>query len=327
MTTLLVLLMLCTVEQVQAMPGINNLAKVPLAWLNSLIGAADSAVKRYCKRNLELAAYVEYYSGEEMPDVVLQETPVWCGNTTIAAASGGVSLPTSTINVVSTAGFHPGLAGNPTALPPTLGIKVGSGNSSPSTTVTYTGTTATSFTGCVGGTGTLTTGNQVSMPVAFTDANGRWGNGSGAFSPGTQMQFGDQFAPVLDRGGLRSNRGLLRKEGGPGPGFTGFYLQNFYSGKLSSWRKPCWPKGDGNIKVAYSAGYSAKDLATTNADLSYATAMVVAQMIRIQPLGQDLASENLGSYSYALQVLNTDPELGTVRRTLARYREIMAVRN
>lgn len=314
-----ILVMLTTIEIVQAVPGFNNLAKVPLAFVNTLIGSADAAVKRYCKRNLELVAYVEYYSGNEMPDVVLQETPAWVGNTTIAAASDGLSLPQSTINVASTIGFDPGTGTNPNATPPTLAIKTGP---STSTTVTYTGITATSFTGCSGGVGSLVTGNQVAMPALFIDANGRWGNGSGSFAAGTQMMFGDQYSPVVDKGGRRSNRGLIRKEGGPGPGWTGFYLQNFYTGKLSSWRKPCWPRGDGNIKVCYSAGYSPTDLATTNADLSYATAMLVSQMIRVMPLGSDLASENLGAYSYSLLVNGDNPELGTVRRTLAPYREI-----
>jgi hypothetical protein len=69
-------------------------------------------------------------------------------NTTIAAGSNGASLPQATINVASTTGF-------PTS--GTIYVQSSGGIQ----TITYTGTTATSFTGCTGGTGTLTTGNSV----------------------------------------------------------------------------------------------------------------------------------------------------------------------
>lgn len=69
-------------------------------------------------------------------------------NTTIAAGSNGVSLPTGTINVVSTTGFP--ASG-------TIFVTTSTG----SYAVTYTGTTATSFTGCSGGTGTMSTGGAV----------------------------------------------------------------------------------------------------------------------------------------------------------------------
>lgn len=64
--------------------------------------------------------------------------------TTIAVASNGAVLPQATINVVSTAGF------------PTSGsVLIGD------TIVAYTGITATTLTGCTGGTGVLATGQSV----------------------------------------------------------------------------------------------------------------------------------------------------------------------
>lgn len=78
----------------------------------------------------------------------------WSGNsvtivdsvtTTIAAGSNGQSLPQATINVASTSAF-----------PATGSIRIIT--SAGVQTVTYTGKTATSFTGCAGGTGTMTTG-------------------------------------------------------------------------------------------------------------------------------------------------------------------------
>jgi hypothetical protein len=40
----------------QAMPELTKPAAVPVAWLNTLIGAADSAVKAYLKQGIELSA-------------------------------------------------------------------------------------------------------------------------------------------------------------------------------------------------------------------------------------------------------------------------------
>ena len=79
-------------------------------------------------------------------------------NTTIAAGSNGVALPTGTINVASTVGFP--TAGRIVVLTPTGG----------STVVTYTGTTGTTFTGCTGGTGTLQTGARVFRYLVTTIA-------------------------------------------------------------------------------------------------------------------------------------------------------------
>jgi hypothetical protein len=69
--------------------------------------------------------------------------------TEIAAASDGVALPTGTINVQSTAGFP---AAGTIQVMTSVGL---------TQTVTYTGITATSFTGCTGGTGTMFRGGVV----------------------------------------------------------------------------------------------------------------------------------------------------------------------
>lgn len=70
-------------------------------------------------------------------------------DTTITAASGGLTLPQATLNVVSTAGF------------PASGQLIVQGQ-----LVTYTGLTATTFTGCAGGNATLVTGGQVLSQAA-----------------------------------------------------------------------------------------------------------------------------------------------------------------
>lgn len=76
----------------------------------------------------------------------VQQPPV---STTITAASNGLNLPQATINVVSTAGLlTAGTALVQTASP---GMQ----------TVTYTGLTLTSLTGCTGGAGAMSTGGTV----------------------------------------------------------------------------------------------------------------------------------------------------------------------
>lgn len=73
--------------------------------------------------------------------------------TTISALSNGQALPQGTINVVSTTGF------------PTSGIINVSTNANVPQLVTYTGVTATSFTGCTGGSGVMTTGGAVTGQI------------------------------------------------------------------------------------------------------------------------------------------------------------------
>jgi hypothetical protein len=68
--------------------------------------------------------------------------------TTIAVGSNGAALPQATINVASTAGF---------ATSGSIFVNTSNGYQ----LVTYTNTTGTSFTGCSGGTGTMSTGGGV----------------------------------------------------------------------------------------------------------------------------------------------------------------------
>lgn len=78
---------------------------------------------------------------------VTQATPV---NTAISAGSNGASLPQATINVT---------ANSTVSYPPVGSILVTT--AAGGQIVTYTGTTASTFTGCSGGTGGMTTGGAV----------------------------------------------------------------------------------------------------------------------------------------------------------------------
>lgn len=74
------------------------------------------------------------------------------GSTTITAGSNGLSLPQATINVGSTTKFPTSVAGSKI-------VQIFTTNGWES--ITYTGKTGTTLTGCAGGTGTLTTGDSV----------------------------------------------------------------------------------------------------------------------------------------------------------------------
>ncbi len=320
----------------------------PLIWLNKLIGAADRAIKKYCKRELELTFYVEFQSGTSgdlTRDIACRAFPVWCGLQQVTAPSIGQTLPQSTINVTSTLGFHPGTGGNTgPGFTPSFTIQTAPipgqtnfGNSSYQL-IQYTGTTPTSFTGCTGGTGVIagsTIGSQTFPPVVFTpsvffDNGGYFGFSQGGFAPGTLMAIGSQFAPILDNAGgseasfpgqFVSHRGLIRRIGGAGQGFIGFYPENFYSGKLSAFRMPTWPRGDGNIQIQYAAGYQQGRIP---ADLEEACNMLVAYMVRNHPSGSSLSSESLGAYTYSVLDRKGDEpqEMGHIKQLLSGYREI-----
>lgn len=315
--------MLCTVDDVLSIPGMSNTAAIPTTWLNRLIGAADAHIKGWCKQNLEMEYYTEYYSGNTVRDIILRQTPVWVGQTTFAASMDGRTLPQATITVASTAGFHPGLGGGTSdnLRNPSPGFSIRTGLNTYAY-VNYTGTTATTFTGCSGGTGTLDSDyDDVFSPVVWWDPSGQYGQGASAFAQTSQLVLGENYAVQMDEGATQrlAKRGLIRRIGGTGHGFIGFYPENHHSGKLGAHRLPMWPRGDGNIKVSYTAGYPTYHRSLR--ELNYACAMLVAQMIRIQPSGINLSSESMGNYSYSAAAAFDSPEMGEIRRVLAPYRE------
>lgn len=159
----------------------------------------------------------------------------------------------------------------------------------------------------------------ISITSFYLDSNGYWGQGASSFGAASLLTEGTQYALVRDEGS-QSNRGLVRRIGGGGAGvFAGWNPEVIFGGKLSASRLPTWPKGMGNIKVVYVAGYS-----PVPADLQYACNMLVCWMARSQPLGGPTTSEGWEGYSYSLASsasAGTIPELGSVGLTLRSYRE------
>ena len=154
-------------------------------------------------------APINIISGQSA-DGIAGEVAIIGGNTqgtttSIAAASSGFTLPQPTINVVSTAGF-------PVAGTMLVGTSLGL------QTVTYTGVTATSFTGCAGGAGLMLTGGGV-FGLANTSPGGaiRLVAGSGGFGGGP----GGNTTVRAGRGRAVGTGGTLTLEGGGGELVTG----------------------------------------------------------------------------------------------------------
>ena len=270
-------------------PGYQNVVKYTDSWLGQIVAAADFAVKQYTKRWLELRSYTEYYDGSEQPDLVIRQWPVLCGTTQVAAGSNGQLLPGSggptTINVVSTTGFDPsGRSGtSPNDLPAVCF------QTSPSSfaSVTYTGVTATSFTGCsptepYNGAGTLSSGQGLSavwQPAVWVDPNGYGGQAqpgtqpfsgfTGPYGDGTLQVQGANYMVYLDgqdpNNGWNSvsKRGILRRIGGYGQGFSWYWPSQGFGGQgqaggvqaaVLAWRHARQHQGDLQRRIRDGAG-------------------------------------------------------------------------
>jgi hypothetical protein len=129
---------------------------VSLAGLSALAGTTTSIVT-----NQLLARDLRGYSLHVMSGpnagatIEISGNTTAVGATTIAAGSNSAALPQATINVASTTGFPQ--AGS-------ILITISGAHQ----LITYTGITATSFTGCSGGTGTMATSQAVQFASSIT---------------------------------------------------------------------------------------------------------------------------------------------------------------
>lgn len=137
----------------------------------------------------------------------------------------------------------------------------------------------------------------------IVDASGAYGHGPNAFetanAPGTfatgrLLTLGTQYAPS-STDATEDNGGLLHRIGGY-----------------------CWPEGQGNIKVTYTAGY-----VMIPVDLELAVHQLAAAVREGAQHGGIVGGETLGRYSYRLLEGTADGGLmvATARATLARYKE------
>jgi hypothetical protein len=143
------------------------------------------------------------------------------------------------------------------------------------------------------------------------DPSGSFGADPSAFGPSTLLTYGVDYCVDWDQSGQTSRSGLLVR-------LNGVWRTP------SRLRQPSALSADvgstfGNVKVSYTAGFPAGQLP---ADLRVALATLVRFGLRMVKAGQPLAEERIGDYSYAVSsALLAAPELGSVRSTLANYRE------
>lgn len=147
----------------------------------------------------------------------------------------------------------------------------------------------------------------------WVDRTGHYGQNPGGFSdPATIWEYGVAYAAKrLDQ--TEANGGLLVAFSGAIPTFQGQVARN-----------PAFPRGQGNIKVTYTAGYTSVPF-----DLSLAICNVAASVRKAAPRGIGLESETIGRYTYQVMrsggktggTVDVD-EIGQALSTLARYKEV-----
>lgn len=152
----------------------------------------------------------------------------------------------------------------------------------------------------------------------YSDSAGRWGqNPDGSFQAATLLIAGTNYALDLD-GCLPgtstpcSYKGILRRTDGVWPA-----MRVFHAGVI----RPEVAPGNGNLKVAYTAGYPQGSIP---ADITGACFELVGWMRKNMKRGGQVDQENLGAYGYTMTktMLGSMPELGSTRQLLARHRRV-----
>ncbi len=288
-------------------------------WFTYLVPAACAAVKAYCKRNLESAAYTEYASGKDTQPLALRQRPI----TTLTLTGTLTNTSPTVTGLSSTAALTVGLAVSGTGIP------------SPSvqptthTTVIASIDSATQITlsanATANGAQSLTFGTAISL-----DPGGYFGKGKSAFALATLLTEGlDWVGEYAPDGTIRSGN-VLRLGGGiAGSTLNAIWPWEWRKGSLTARMPPVWPAGLGNIKAVYLAGLGSGPVAangTLPEDLTAAANMVVGYLRRSLPQGGAVENEALGQYNYTLAGrlgLQQAPELGEARQLLSRYREVV----
>lgn len=159
-----------------------------------------------------------------------------------------------------------------------------------------------------------------SITSVFIDRTGYYGQGQNAFAANTQLTSGVDYMLVKDsREGDWSDSGILRRCYGGSASQWGFAFQGTL---MTGFRPISWPRGLGNIKVVYVAGY-----ATVPTPLRTACAFYAGYLYRTgEKQGEQFLEERLAEYSYELMNSTANykkhPELGRMRQMLARYKDV-----
>lgn len=295
------------------------------ALLTQLIQAAQQAIETYIGFPVETQQCIEYYSGNYYPDLILRRpyvtaVAVVCMDNTAESVGGAwgqagqVTLTgTTTASSVSVTGISS-----------TAGLQVGY-------SVIGTGIPAGTWIA------TIPNGTSVTLTQAATASATVSIKFAAAFNQQTLLTLGQDYALNLEGSynGM-AGAGLLRYLAVTAAGYgwwggagTGMGYGRSTLTPVGN-RNPGWPMGQGNIQVAYTAGWDPN----TNmpADLKQACVQLTQFMALVTPQGgQTVTNESLGKYSYGLGSVNMATaagnalaaagELGTTRQLLTRYRD------
>lgn len=155
------------------------------------------------------------------------------------------------------------------------------------------------------------------VSAVYYDPSGRWGqNPDGSFATATLLVAGTDYGIPWD-GCLPNSStqccytGFLERIGNVWPRSLS-YVPGMLNGQVVP--------GQGNIKVAYTAGYPATSVPTP---IRGAICMVAANIRRNAKVGGNISSESLGAYSYSLfgPMANQWPDIGSIRGMLGKFRD------
>ena len=296
---------LTTLAEVKLLLGVSDASQdVPLSLA---LAAADGVAKAYCKRDLERRVYTEYRDGPGTPDLVLRQRParvyLLAGNLT--AGSAVVTGLSSTSDLAA-------------GLPASLYDHVASG----STVASVDSPTQVTLSAAATRTGAAQT---IAFGIAaWVDAAGFYGAGVQPFAARQEVFHGRDYVLTLDGGPTSGKSGLLRRLGG-GPalarqGDWWWPLAPGGRGTLTARLPSAWAPGVGNIKIAYTAGYTAAEVP---ADLKLAVGELAVWIYRYAPQGGVLVvGEHYEDFGYQLGKLHSEPDLASVRQILTRYRSV-----
>lgn len=144
----------------------------------------------------------------------------------------------------------------------------------------------------------------------WEDPNGYYGQRASAFASTTLLTVGTDYALKLDGpGGAYSESGILVRIGRP---WQGRYVRR--TGRIA----PEVARGQGNLKVTYTAGY-----ASVPADIQLAVWQIVAEQRSRRQRGLLVTNESFDAYSVGLATPDADLlRIGSVGLIVAQYRRI-----
>lgn len=149
----------------------------------------------------------------------------------------------------------------------------------------------------------------------YFDKNGYFGtNPNGSFATATQLTEGVDFVVDWKNSGVskQSDTGVIWRINDVWP----HWYRDVRPGSLS-W---VYQESRGNIKVAYTAGYT-----SIPQDIQLAVALLVSEEMRNLPKGAPLVSERIGDYSYEVggeRMMGKLQSIGSLRQLLSKYKDV-----